>query len=269
MRPYLHIFQPRRATNPSRLGLSATADNSTGRSSYAFGTRLVRRLVCASLLALAIGDGKAQVVVSDPEHTLADANAWAEQWLKWKQQFEQWEQQYFTMLNVVQAGPAFLDSAAMTRRDLEDGAAQRCPAPGLLASKLAKHQNKLCLMLLQVDNQRYNVLVDLNQQMSRRKEEMQRILARRITRALSSDLGALKAYDSEIQTFQANAAYDMQNAKAALEHYDSLAQAIREQQAKLSEQALKSTPSGGGSGLIGGIIQGVTLKAALDEARHW
>lgn len=231
--------------------------------------RIVFRIALAGLLCGAACQSHAQFVVHDPGHVAANAASWAKQWLQWKQQFDHWKQQYFTMLNVVQASPAFFDTTQLKRRGPYDGVAQRCPEPGWLAGKIARQQHVFCRMLLQVDNSRYNVLVELNRQITRRNEEMQAILARRIVQALSSDLGALKAFDSEMQTFQANVEHDMNNAKAALDQYASLGEAIKEQQARLTEQALRSAPSGSGAGLVGGLVQGATLKGALEAAKHW
>lgn len=231
-----------------------------------------KRAVLGGLLTLLLGltsNSHAQVLVADREQIEADAQAWIKQWAQWKQQFDQWEQQYFTMLNVVQAGPLFMDTAQLERRGPDDGMAQQCPAPGVLAGKIAQQQNAFCRRLLQVNNQRYNVLVDLNQQIVRRNQEMQAILAKRITGASSKDLGGLKSFNTEMQAFQANVEHDMNNAEAVLKQYASLAEAIKQQQAQLTEQAFKSAPSGSGSGLLGGIIQGATLKGALETAKHW
>jgi hypothetical protein len=221
------------------------------------------------LSSLCAGHAYAQVQTVDREHIQADTRAWIKQWAQWKQQFDQWEQQYFTLLNVVKTGPAFLNSGELKRRDPQDGLAQRCPEPGVAAGQIAQQQNVFCRMLLEIDNNRYNVLVDLNQQMHRRSEEMQTILASRITDASSKDLGGLRAFNAEMQSFQANVEHDMSNAKAALDQYASISQAIKDQQAQLTEQAFKSAPSGVGSGLVGGLIQGATLKGALETAKHW
>jgi len=222
-------------------------------------------LFAAGLLA---SNCKAQWLVHDAAHAEADAASWVKQWAQWKQQFDQWEQQYFTMLNVVKAGPAFLESNELQERDLDEGLTQRCPSP-TFSSQITQQQNIFCKMLLEAENGRYNVLVKLNKQIAARNEEMQAILASRITQAASSNLGALNAFNAEVRTFQASVDNDVNNAKAALNQYESLIKAIREQQAQLTSQALKSTPSSSGAGLLGGVIQGVTLKAALEGAKHW
>ncbi|SFS16791.1 hypothetical protein SAMN05216570_3383 [Dyella sp. OK004] len=231
--------------------------------------RTVISLLAPLLLGLLSSNTYAQWQVADREHIQADAEAWVKQWAQWKQQFDQWEQQYFTMLNVVQAGPAFIDTGQLERRGPDDGMAQQCPEPGALAGKIVQQQNAFCRMLLQVNNNRYNVLVDLNQQIDRRNQEMRAILAKRITDVSSKDLGGLKSFGTEMQTFQANVEHDMNNAEAALKRYASLAETIKQQQAQLTEQAFKSAPSGSGSGLLGGLVQGATLKGALETAKHW
>lgn len=210
--------------------------------------------------------GAAQWAVVDVEQQRLGTEAWAKQWLQWEQQFAQWQQQYFTMLNVVQAGPSFFDGEPLRPRDMDDGMAQRCPGPTTPSGQLALQQHAFCRMLLQLDNRRYNVLVDLDRQVGRRHREMQAILARRITEAGSSDLGGLKAFDTEMQAFQANLARDMSSARAALDQYATLGQAVREQQAQLTRQALRNAPLDGG-GLLGAFIQGAALRQALEAAR--
>lgn len=247
-----------------RIVMSSPSPNARAATRH-IGITLGALLICS----LAAGNGHAQWLVSDVEHTRANAAAWVEQWAKWKQQFDQWEQQYFTMHNIVQAGPAFLQADQLQPRAPDDGVEQRCPSPGMFSSQIAKQQHVFCKMLVETDNGRYNVLVDLNKQVDARNQEMQAILARRITQAASSDLGGLKAFNAEMQTFQANVDNDVHNAKAALDHYESVIRAIKDQQAQLTEKALKSTPSSSGAGLIGGAVQGVTLKAALQSAKHW
>lgn len=229
------------------------------------------RIALGTLLATGLfaSNCQAQWLVHDAEHAEADAASWIKQWAQWKQQFERWEQQYFTMLNVVKVGPAFLQADQLQHRGPDDGLAQRCPSPDISSSEIAKRQYVFCQMLLQADNNRYNVLVDLNRQIATRNQEMQAILAQRITQAASSNLGALNAFNAEMRTFQANVDGDVHSAKAALDHYDTLIKAIKEQQAQLTEQALKSTPPSSGAGLLSGAIQGVTLKAALESAKHW
>ena len=223
-------------------------------------------LLACSLIA---SNCQAQWLVTDQEHTKADAAAWIKQWAQWKQQFDQWEQQYFTMLNVVQASPAFLQANDLKERGPDDGLDQRCPRAGTFSSPIADQQFVFCKMLLEADNSRYNVLVNLNKQIAQRNADMQAILAQRITEAASSDLGGLKAFNAEMQAFQAGADHDVHNAKAALDHYESLIKAIKDQQAQLTGQALKGTPPSSGLDLLGGAIQGVTLKAALEGAKHW
>jgi hypothetical protein len=229
------------------------------------------RVVVAALLAgiLDISPCQAQVTVIDNAHIAADGEAWAKQWIQWKQQFDQWEQQYFTMLDVVKSGPAFLQADQLQSHDLDDGLAQRCPSPSTFSGQLAQQHYNFCKLLVETDNSRYNVLVGINQQIAVRNQEMQAILAKRITEAGSSDIGALNAFNAEMRTFQSNVDHDVNNAKAALDYYESVIKAVKEQQALLTTQALKnSTPSSGAS-LLGGAIQGVTLQTALEGAKHW
>ncbi|MGO4702844.1 hypothetical protein [Dyella sp. 2RAB6] len=240
----------------SRIGHSGTGQR----------RRCFLRVALLLLGCCAAADVVAQWSVVDVEQNRIGTEAWAKEWLQWTQQFAQWEQQYFTMLNVVQAGPSFFDGT-LQYRGVDDGLAQRCPGPSMQAGKLAQQQHAFCQLLLQLDNRRYNVLVDLNRQVERRNREMQAILARRITEAGSSNLGGLKAFDTEMQAFTANLGHDMHGARAALDRYATLGQAVREQQAQLTGQVLGNASSAG-AGLAGTLIQGATLKQALDAARH-
>ncbi|WP_343817879.1 hypothetical protein [Dyella marensis] len=224
----------------------------------------MRGLAALLLFCCAIANGMAQWAVVDVEQNRIGTEAWAKQWLQWEQQFAQWQQQYFTMLNVVQAGPSFLAGAPLQHRGEDDGMVQRCPVQ---AGTLARQQQVFCRMLLRLENRRYNVLVDLNRLIERRGQEMRAILARRITQAGSDDLGGLKAFDIEVQAFQANLGQDVHGARAALDQYATLGQAVREQQAQLTGQALASAPADAG-GLAGMLIQGAALRQALDAARH-
>lgn len=245
---------------------------STGQTRARSMRRLSIRWVALLACCFATADGVTQVAVFDAQQMASNAASWAsnaaswaKQMLQWKQQFDQWEQQYFTMLNVVKVGPAFLNTSQLQRRDVNHGMDQECPEQ---AGALAQQQNEFCRLLVQIDNQRYNLLVDLNRQINQRHQEMQAILARRITQAVSSDLGGLRAFDAEMQAFEANLNQDVTNARAALDQYATFAQAIREQQARLARQALRSANVTGLSGLIGVAVQGAVLKGALETAKH-
>ena len=251
------------------------------------GIRLAAALACC--LCFAANDGNAQFVVFDPQalaqnaigmaqnaaqwakeaaqwaqqkaqwveertHRIRENAQWLEQAAHWKQQIEQWQQQFFTMLNVVQAGPSFIDASTLRRRDVNYGVDQECPQQ---SGSIAEQQREFCRLLVQIENRRYNVLVDLNHQIAKRNDEMKLILAKRIAQAFSSDLGGLRAFEAEVQTFEANIDHDMNNARAALDQYASLAQATREQQNVTSI-----------SGGIGVAVQGAVLMGALEAAKR-
>lgn len=262
------------------------------------GIRLAAALACC--LCFAANDGNAQFVVFDPQalaqnaigmaqnaaqwakeaaqwaqqkaqwveertHRIRENAQWLEQAAHWKQQIEQWQQQFFTMLNVVQAGPSFIDASTLRRRDVNYGVDQECPQQ---SGSIAEQQREFCRLLVQIENRRYNVLVDLNHQIAKRNDEMKLILAKRIAQAFSSDLGGLRAFEAEVQTFEANIDHDMNNARAALDQYASLAQATREQQARLSRQAMRSANVTSISGVIGVAVQGAVLMGALEAAKR-
>ena len=232
-------------------------------------------MLFAAALVLAAGDASAQWVVTDPAHTALTYAGWikdlisqGEQYAKQIAQYETQVQQYQTQVRQYEQqyvkGGISRQSAMATReftpRPLDAGMADRCPA-GLrsILSSAASAEN--CTMIVQTENARYNAIVKVLTLSKERDNELEKIYAERA--AISQqDAGALQANNNRLLSLQDRLAMDVQQARSQTEGYDRWLDLLREDQRMIANGTLD------GSGVVGGLVRGAALRAALLGARR-
>ena len=232
-------------------------------------------LLFAAGLVFATGDASAQWAVTDPGHTALTYAGWiqeliaqGEQYAKQIAQYETQVQQYQTQVRQYEQqyvkGGISRQSAMATReftpRPLDAGMADRCPA-GLrsILSSAASAEN--CAMIVQTENARYNAIVKVLTLSKERDNELEKIYAERA--AISQqDAGALQANNNRLLSLQDRMAMDVQQARSQTEGYDRWLDLLREDQRMIANGTLD------GSGVVGGLVRGAALRAALLGARR-
>jgi hypothetical protein len=232
-------------------------------------------LLFAAGLVFTTGGASAQWVVTDPAHTALTYAGWikdlisqGEQYAKQIAQYETQVQQYQTQVRQYEQqyvkGGASRQSAMATReftpRPLEAGMADRCPASlRSILSSSASAEN--CAMIVQTENARYNAIVKVLTISKERDDELEKIYTERA--AISQqDAGALQANNNRLLSLQDRMAMDVQQARSQTEGYDRWLDLLREDQRMIANGTLD------GNGVVGGLVRGAALRAALLGARR-
>ena len=217
---------------------------------------------------LAASDAGAQMVVADPIHTVQtiyghytkyvqDALQYGKEIMQWKQTYDHYRQQLVAgNLYDGQAGqlPTF------EKRDPDQGVDESCPAPHGTDS-IAWEQFALCQKIVRAQNAQYNEIVKILETANKRDAELRQIYGDR--QSVGTDQGRLAANDNQLESFQARVQMDLQYASLVVSTYDSYLATLKQDQVRLAQQALT-----GKSALVGDLVRGAALKAALKQARR-
>lgn len=186
-----------------------------------------------------------------------DALQYAKEISQWKQTYDHYRQQLIAgSLYQGQAGqmPVF------EKRDPDQGLAESCPTPHG-TDPLAWRQLGLCQKIVRAQNAQYNEIVKILETANKRDDELQAIYADR--QAVGTDQGRLAANDNQLESFQARVQMDLQYASLVVSTYDSYLATLKEDQVRLAQETLT-----GKSALLGDVVRGAALKAALKQASH-
>jgi hypothetical protein len=253
--------------------------------------RSVKGLVMAGLV-LAVANAHAVLPVTDVVHIATNKFAWVAQYQQmyseatkqiaqlqtqldqYRTQLNQYRTQIQTMKQQFVGGLSYQGKAGyreqLTERGLNDNVADRCGnGPGLLSggpgfvTTIAQKQHQNCVAIVQTDNSRYNAMVRILQSVSKRDAELD--AARNAAKDVPADQpGQLVRINNNIAQIEARIAADVQNAKTLLDAYDAALRALNDEQVWLAKKAYRSSDSG----LLDGVVQYGTLKAALAVARQ-
>lgn len=227
----------------------------------------------------------AQALVNDPPHTIKTVMGWIkahEQDVKeiqqWRDQLQHYQQQLVSASRLLDVSMPM--SLEFEERALDFGMAYRCRHPdgstGALPSlsqlwrrvapdlngDIRIQQYETCQKIVMAENARFNEQVRMLKSIQQRDRDLKGIALR--AQLVGTSQGKLETVKAELAQFLARASMDMQYAESAVVAYDGLIQSLHVDQQGL---ALKAMHGSGGT-LLGTIVQGASLKAALQAARQ-
>lgn len=228
-------------------------------------------LTLAPALSLAVCAAHATgAPVVDAAHIVKTSIGWVQQFQQQVQQYTQQVQQYKTQIKQFEQqyvkGGAFRGTMMATNdfrpRALNEGVAERCPTSmkDLLSSSSSSDK---CIVIVQVENARYNAMLEVLTSSKSRNAELQAIYAERAN-IPKENTGQMHANTNRLASFGEMLRLDMLRIESQTEAYDKWLYVLKEDM-KASTQG---TLDGAGSGLVGGIVRGAALKAALSTARR-
>jgi hypothetical protein len=220
---------------------------------------------CAVLALLASAPASAQWAVVDLPHTIKTA-------LGWIAQYQQMIETYQTQLEQAASLDRQFEQALVTgdayagtpgrreqfqARPLDHGLEGRCGQTAA-GHRTGPQQFAYCQAIVETENRRFNVLVDVMETVATRDEELREALEERQSIAEDEE-GKLASNSNRILAIQGQLQNDLQNADAMLGAYDATLSALRDDQSRAGARAL-------GDGTTS-VAQGVALRLALRAAR--
>lgn len=224
-------------------------------------------------------------IVNDPPHTIKTVMGWIESYKQDLKQIQQWRDQLkHYEQQLVSAGKLLDRSMPMSmefeERALDYGMEDKCrdpnggdgglPSLSQLWRRLAPDMNgdikqaqyEICQSMVMAANSRFNEQVRMIDNIQDRDRELKAIATR--AQAVGTSQGKLESVKAELSQFLARATMDMQYSESTLVAYDGLLVSLAADQQRLAERALR----GGGNPGLGSVVQGLTLKGALNVARQ-
>ncbi len=253
--------------------------NASRRSHFMFALSLT--------IALVSGQAYAWKIVYDPtlhQSTVADMYKQYMQTIKqytqdaeaYLRQYEHMKQQ-LTQLNQVFKLSELQITKGMEERDLSYGT-KVCGSTGFSVSDLfsllapdldgdiVSQQKEKCLQIVRLQNMKYNEYVRLLKNLESRGKEISK-LEKQV--AESDSNGKLDTNIAQAQSIISKTLADSQYSMSLTNVYDGMIVTLKEDQKNLGMRALKGSqePLAGLEGVAGTLVQGATLKGALQSLR--
>ncbi len=244
-------------------------------------------------LAFVLPVGSASAFVfHDFVHTLQNVitQVWVEgqNAVKWGKDYAEQYKQTQQLLQEYQAkisgAASFLDSAMLmgdkfqerSPGDIEKLAQIRCGAGAStqaisdlwkrfvpdMSGDIKEQQLKICAQIVLMESERYNEQVKMLRRVRENSEELERLGRVRVSYGNDATQGNMTSNNNDISRFAARGSMDMDYFRTAMITYDGFIASLRSDQKDLALQAMRGKQSPWGS-----VIQGATLKAALDVQR--
>lgn len=122
-------------------------------------------------------------------------------------------------------------------------------------------QRQICALIVQTENVRYNVMVDLLETSKQRDRSMEEI--RGGMRSATDSTGQLQMQQAKLDDLQGQLTNDAQKAKILMDTYGATLSTLRDEKAWLARNAYKVS----GKSMAGQLIQYGSLKLALEAAK--
>jgi hypothetical protein len=244
-------------------------------------------------LALVLPVGSASAFVfHDFVHTLQNVitQVWVEgqNAVKWGKDYAEQYKQTQQLLEEYQAkisGVAnFLDKSMFMNADFKERSQSdislivrnRCPGAESVTSlsdlwkpfvpnmsgDIKKQQSKICAQIVLAESERYNEQVRMVKRIRESSAELERLSGIRKSQGGDATVGDMNKSNNDISRFAARGSMDMDYFQTTMIAYDGLIQSLHTDQRDLAVQAMKGKQTPWGS-----VVQGATLKAALDIQR--
>jgi len=255
--------------------------------------RLVRQIaplaIALSMTLQVTTAGATGVPVVDAAHTIQ--NVFTQLWvegksaIKWGQDYAEQLAQTRQLLEDYKAklsgAASFMDSAMLmgdqfqerSPDDIAKLAKNRCgagaSAQGVsnlwtrfvpdMSGNIEEQQLRVCAQIVLMESERYNEQVRMLKRVRKSSEELERLDKVRSSYGSEATQGDMTVSNNDISRFAARGSMDMDYFRTAMITYDGFIDSLRSDQKDLALQAMR-----GKSAPWGSVIQGATLKAALE-----
>lgn len=248
------------------------SEYSNGTKRYTgFKALLVAGLAFCGLVA---GNANAQWTVVDIPHTAISQFSWGadygeqlnqlqqlqQQYAKLQEQYQQMQKQYQQgfMGNFSSSGESVGGSDIKPQRvDVNLGVNDRCK---LSKTPVADLQYEICREIVRTSNAQFNYAVTMYETTEDRNKRLRQIEQERAGLS-QQDQGKLQDNTNKLLALQALMQIDAQQAQTNMGAFDKRLRYLNEQQDFYADKALN------GKSMLGSIVAGVTLKAALESVK--
>lgn len=237
-------------------------------------------ILAAALIAAGMfsSNAHAQFAVIDATQIANSLREYAEQARRWQEQIQQY-QSTLGRVGMLAQSPGLGMELTLKERAPNEGVAERCPDPsgsggGLLGSmfdmfkpnlngNILEQQQVVCTNIVLLQNKKYNELVTMVKDAERRKQEIDNMMQRAAT---DTTPGGQTSSMVKAQELMGKSLAEMQYSMARIQAFDGMIESLTIDQQALANKALSGSQSTFAS-LLGTVIQGASLEAALQVAR--
>lgn len=217
-------------------------------------------------------------IVHDPKTLVKQIQEYQEQAKRWQEQLKQYQSTLGDASMMIKS-PGFSMELTLEERAPNQGITERCPDPsgsggGLLGSMfdmfkpdlngdILKQQQVVCMNLVLLQNKKYNELVLMVKEADKRKQEIDTMIN---DAAVKNKPGQMESSIVKAQELMGKSLAEMQYSLARIQAFDGMIESLTIDQQTLGKKALGGSQSTF-AGLLGTVIQGASLEAALQVAR--
>lgn len=217
-------------------------------------------------------------IVYDPTTLAKQVQEYKEEAKRWQEKVEQYKSTLGNASMMIKS-PGFNMEMTLVERAPNEGVAERCPDPsgsggGLVGSmfdmfkpdlngNIFEQQQVVCMNIVLLQNKKYNELVLMVKEADKRKGEIDKMIS---DAANSNKPGEMQSSVIKAQELMGKSLAEMQYSLARIQAFDGMIESLTVDQQTLAKQALSGSQTSF-SGLLGTVIQGVSLEAALQVAR--
>lgn len=197
-----------------------------------------------------------------------DYAEYAEQAKRWYQTYQHLQQQLFRL----QAFVTLANSKGLVLEErIETDGVEDCSPDGSVVStalrwlrinrdgEIGAQQEEICRQIVIAQNRKFNETVKILRHLQQLESQWRMLEARRL---LSNEQGNIEGSNNDVSRFVGQLQQDLQYWQASTEAYDSYISLLKQEQQRLAEAAMRGKRT-----LRGSVVQGATLKTALEAAR--
>lgn len=235
--------------------------------------------------AMSTFSANAQWVVTDPTHTFQNimtqlkdmaenAKQWGTEYKQWVQTYQHYQQQLADAQKMFNPQSFMGSGFDMKKRSLDEGM-EDCGTGGnpLSLSQLLQpfsfnpngnikqQQIDVCRRIVYADNLRYNEGVDTFLKLENQDANLQSMAS---FRSGATQEGKILTSNNDLMMFAAVSAAELEYSQNKIRAYGSLIGSLERDQQRLGRIALNGKTPTFGQQVLGSVVQGVTLKAALE-----
>lgn len=203
---------------------------------------------------------------------LDSVKEYSEQAMRWKNTIAHYQQQLAALRAFKDQAMAMGITDKIEERAPAYGMADACPdASGSMSfsnlfgsfsldmnGNIVEQQQEICQRIVLAQNAKYNESVKMLKNIKKRSGELEGVSSARDS--VGTSQGKLDANTNDVDAVLARVTMDMQYTETSIRAYEGYIAALREDQELLALRAM----SGGKKSWVGTVVQGATLKGALE-----
>ena len=203
---------------------------------------------------------------------IEDAKEYGEQAMRWRNTISHYQQQLAALRAFQDQAMAMGITDKIEERAPAYGMADACPdASGAMSfsslfspfslnmnGNIVEQQQEICQRIVLAQNAKYNEAVKMLKNIKKRSGELDRVSSARDS--VGTSQGKLDSNTNDVDAILARVTLDMQYMQASVGAYDEYILGMKEDQGRLATRAM----SGGKKSWVGTVVQGATLKGALE-----